>query len=167
MWAIRMNNDVLNHILHEHRHLTNLFDDVYQTFAKLAEGSLEHQEREDALANAAEDLSIALDEMIAHFNEEEEVFFGEIESRFPDLTPEVAQLVTNHETMAGHTRWLLTFLARKERDLSGFQEALLVVSAMREEIRNHTEAESRVYGDALSRMDSDDRAQMLHQLKSL
>lgn len=162
-----MENDVLSHILHEHRHLTHLFDDVYETFAKLAEGSLDHQEREDALANAAEDLSVALEEMITHFNEEEEVFFVEIESRFPDLAPEIAQLITNHETMAEHTRWLLTFLARSERDLLGFQQALEVVTAMRGEIRIHTEAESRVYGDALRRMDDLERAQMLNQLRSL
>jgi len=162
-----MSEDVFDHILHEHRHLLRLFDDVHQTFSKVSAGHLAEEDREDALLSATEDLEIALEDMILHFNQEEEVLFVEIGQRFPDLKQGIESLVMNHEKIAEHTRWLLTFSASRGHTQARFSEALKVVALVRDAITSHTHDESRIYGEALSRMDAPARTQMLNEMKGL
>ena len=78
-------SDLLDWAHHEHEHLTKLFDDLRATFNKIAVGELEGAQREEALDQAVDDLEGALEDMLEHFNEEEEVYFLAIEARFPEF----------------------------------------------------------------------------------
>ncbi len=162
-----MSDDVLKHILHEHRHLVRLFDDAYESFSKISRSELDDSELNEALQTAADDLEVALEDMITHFNQEEEVLFVEIENRFPSMAEAIESLVQNHEAIAADTRWLLAFSGRRNHKSAEFEEALSVVSRVRDAISAHTRDEARIYGEALSLMDEASRAKMLDEMKEL
>ena len=76
-------SDLIDTVHHEHDHLGKLFDDLEETFEDLASGDMDSSRYVEVVESASGDLEVALDEMLHHFNQEEEVFFVEIEERFP------------------------------------------------------------------------------------
>lgn len=160
------NEKLINHIHHEHDHLTRLFDDVYKTFEKLNDGVLDDEG--EALESAAEDLQVALDEMMQHFAEEEEVLFVEIEKNFPAMAEEIAELVETHEDICDQTRWLQRLLTKSPdaiREESA--RALEVLDGLRDDVRKHSDAEAGVYNKALKQLPPADRRRMMETLQSI
>lgn len=162
-----MNNEkLINHIHHEHDHLTRLFDDVYRTFEKLSEGALDDET--EALESASDDLRIALDEMMQHFAEEEEVLFVEIEKHFPQMSDEIASLVQTHEAICDETRWLQKLLTKSPDAIrEECSSALDVLDNLREDVRAHSKAESQVYNNALRQLPPSERRRMMQTLQSI
>ena len=160
--------DVIHHIQAEHRHLTQLFDDIQLTFERLAATDAKAADEADVLECAAEDLEVALDEILAHFSDEEEIFFVEISKRLPGTEGDLQELVNNHETICDHTRWLHTFLSQNPNAIQeGVDDALAVIRQVSNEIRLHTQTEARVYGDALEAMDAKESAELLKRLNEI
>lgn len=161
-------SELIDHIHHEHDHLTRLFEDVSSTFEKLQRGELEGDDRTEALQSASDDLRLALDEMMQHFAEEEEVLFVEIESQFPDMAPEIARLTETHEVICRDTRWLQTLLSQQPRAIEQqVARAIEVLQNLHLEVRDHSAAETKVYSEALGKLPPDRRRRMLEALNSI
>ena len=99
-------SDVLDAVQHEHAHLRKLFDDIADTFRDIRDGATHQPAKKEAVEMAKQNLEMALDEMLEHFDEEEEVLFVAIEERYPDLEGEIQALVDAHEKLCEKTRWL-------------------------------------------------------------
>ena len=159
-------NEVLGHIEVEHAHLSRLFEDLRQTFETVAENGV--VTNEDALVTAAEDLEDALEEMLHHFEQEEQVLFVQIRERFPDMAGDIVGLVDTHELICSHTRWLQELLGGdRARLIAQMDQALVVIRDVASQVAGHTHAETRVYGEALSKLSPKDRRAMLEMLQGL
>ncbi len=160
------NTKLINHIHHEHEHLTRLFDDVHRTFKKLSEGVLDDET--EALESASEDLRVALDEMMEHFAEEEEVLFIEIEKHFPAMSERIAALVQTHENICDQTRWLQKLLTKSPETIHDEADrALAVLDGLRDDVREHSKSEASVYNEALRQLPPSDRRRMMETMQSI
>lgn len=160
--------ELIDQLHHEHAHLTRIFAELSQTFRRVAAGDVHDDDCDDALATAAEDLRAALDEMLHHFSQEEEILFVEIVERFPELSGEIVRLEKNHESIAGHARSLLSLLGRGPQSFRDeYERAIQTLSLVSQEVTQHTLDEAQVYGDALKRLAPDERRAMLEQLRKI
>ncbi len=156
--------DVISHIEHEHSHLTRLFADIDRAFRQVNQDGV--QASEDALSTVSEDLEHAMEEMLDHFAEEEQVLFAHIEERFPEMESEIVALVQAHELICDRTRWLQQLLnADRSKLESEMAKALEIIHQLADEVAKHTEAESRVYTTALSQMSASERRELLENLQ--
>ncbi|MBA2661355.1 MAG: hemerythrin domain-containing protein [Bradymonadaceae bacterium] len=161
-------SDLIDRVHHEHEHLCRLFDDLHERFEKIAAGEFEDQSRDEIVEMAAEDLAVALDEMLHHFNQEEEIFFVDIETRFPELGAEVARLVEAHETMCERTRWLQQQFKKNAATLAVNVEPILeVLRGMKELVRQHTVEEQKLFDVVLSRIPPAERIILLREMQSI
>lgn len=160
--------DLIDQLHHEHAHLNRLFAELATTFEEVAAGDVTGDDCDDALATAAEDLTVALDEMLRHFSQEEEILFVELAARFPELRDDIQALEQNHESITTHTRWLLAMLARGYASFrEEYESAVERLAAVSREVSQHTLDEVRVYDDALKLLDPDERRAMLEQLQQI
>lgn len=161
-------SDLIDLVHHEHHHMTKLFGDLRATFTRLGSDELEPAERQDLLETAQEDLRAAFDELLHHFDQEEEVFFVEIERRFPELADDIAGLVRTHEYVCERTRWLqqlltqgigaiVAHLPRVGETLTTLQQALV----------SHTLVEDELFGAALRKMSAPEREALLRRMREL
>lgn len=158
--------DLIEQLHHEHAHLNRLFTELSETFSHIAASRVD--DVDDALATAADDLNVALDEMLHHFSQEEEILFVELVQRFPEMRVEIERLEKNHENIAEHTRWLLSLLGRgPEAFKKDCDRAIEVVAAVTREVTQHTNDEARIYGEALRRLGPDERRAMMEQLQQI
>lgn len=153
---------------HEHAHLQRLFSDIASSFEKIVAGETDVEAESEMLESAADELGVALEEMLHHFNQEEEVLFVELEERFPELDDDVRGLVESHETMCEKTRSLkrriggpLDEIADEARDI------LEVLREMNDLLQQHTEEENRIFGLALEKMPEDDQQEMLDEMRRI
>ena len=161
-------SDLIDRVQHEHNHLTRLFDDINVTFETLADGDVEAELRQEIIESAAEDLRIGLEEMLHHFDQEEEVFFVEIERRYPDLAEEIALLVETHEFICERTRALQKYLHLAPDILARrVGEAREIIDMVRSTLAIHTRDENRIFGDALQRMSSAERKELLGEMQKI
>ncbi len=162
------NNELIDQLHHEHAHLTRLFTELSQTFRRVASSDVDDDDWDDALTTAAEDLGAALDEMLHHFSQEEEILFVEIAERFPEFSDEISRLERNHESIVGHARNLLSLLGRGPQSFRDeYERAIQILSLVSEEVTQHTLDEAKVYGDALKKLAPAERRAMLEQLKQI
>lgn len=91
---------------HEHEHMFKLFEDLDQTFRRLARQKLKGAQLGEALEQAIDDLNGALEDTLEHFGEEEEVYFSAIEAHVPALAPQIVELVDAHESICTQIRQL-------------------------------------------------------------
>lgn len=161
-------SDLVDLVHHEHDHLRRLFEDVADSFSKLAGGTLDEPVRSEMLESTSDDLELALDEMLHHFNQEEEVFFVEIERRFPDLADDIAALAEAHELMCERTRWLHRQLHQSDEHIAEHLDDILeVVRQMGDILSEHTKQEDRLFGTALSQMSADERDDLLAEMRRI
>ncbi|MFW6053836.1 MAG: hemerythrin domain-containing protein [Persicimonas sp.] len=161
-------SDLIDLVHHEHDHLNKLFEDLSGTFEKIARGELDEPRRDEVLDTAADDLQLALDEMLHHFNQEEEVFFVAIEQRFPQLSDDITKLANAHELMCDRTRWLHRQLG-KSRTTFGerIDEIMKVVKQMHQLVKQHTTNENRLFGEALQKMPAEERESLLEDMRRI
>lgn len=153
---------------HEHLHLSRLFDDLRVTFNRIALGELEGSEREDALDQAVEDLEVALDDMLEHFNEEEEVYFVAIEQRFPEYSEQISALKAAHEDICTKTQTLQRHLGNQRDKIETMSVALIaLVNEVAVAVERHNGAEHEIFDLALARLSEDDRLELMVRKKSL
>lgn len=161
-------SDLIEVFHHEHDHLRKLFEDIGHTFEKLAGGELEEPRRTEVAETAADDLALALEEMLHHFNQEEEVFFVEIERQYPETADAIAELASAHELMGEKTRWLHRQLSRSPDAIAdNVDEIRNVVKQMRELLVEHTENERRLFDSVLENMDAEDRDSLLQEMRRI
>lgn len=91
---------------HEHEHMFKLFEDLDQTFRRLARQKLKGAQLGEALEQAIDDLNGALEDTLEHFGEEEEVYFSAIEAHVPALAPQISELIDAHEDICAKIRQL-------------------------------------------------------------
>ena len=91
---------------HEHEHMFKLFEDLDQTFRRLARQKLKGAQLGEALEQAVDDLNGALEDTLEHFGEEEEVYFSAIETHVPALAPQIQELIDAHEGICAQIRQL-------------------------------------------------------------
>lgn len=161
-------SDLIEVVHHEHDHLLRLFEDIGDTFEKISRGELDEPRREDILDTASDELQVALDEMLHHFNQEEEVFFVEIEKRRPDLAEDIAELASAHELMCDRTRWLHRQL-KQSRDTIAERadEIQKVVRQMRELLGEHTTNENGLFDTVLENMPPEERESLLAEMRRI
>lgn len=153
---------------HEHDHLQRLFADIAGSFEKIVAGESDVESESDELEAAADDLEVTLEEMLHHFNQEEEVFFVGLEERFPELSEDIEGLVDAHETMCEKTRWLKRRIGGP-LDRVG-EEADQILSVLREMnglLEEHTEEENRIFGLALEKMPEDEQEKLLAEMRRI
>lgn len=164
-------SDLVEWATHEHVHLSRLFDDLRATFNAMAQGEWEEEEREEALSQALEDLDGALEDMLEHFNEEEEVYFLAIEQRFPEYGESIEALVKAHEAICDRVQQLQQQLAREEwggssdRELSA--RLIALVNSLALEVERHNEREQEVFSRALQRLSPDERVALMDHKHAL
>ena len=155
-------------VRHEHDHLKRLFEDIASSFEKLAAEDESIDDRKQMLESAADDLGMALEEMLHHFNQEEEVFFVDLEERFPELSDDIEQLALAHETMCDKTRWLQQRIGSETEDITeGLDEILDVLREMAELLDEHTREENRIFGLALEKVPEDEQQQLLDEMRKI
>lgn len=161
-------SDLIEWAHHEHAHLSKMFDDLRTTFNDMAVGALEGERREEALDQAVEDLEVALDDMLEHFNEEEEVYFLAIEQRFPEFGEAIGELVSAHERICERTRKLQRHLSARPEDLDQMSAALIaLVNELALEVERHNESEQEIFQRALERLSADERLALLDRKQAL
>ena len=161
-------SDLIDLVHHEHDHLVKLFEDIGDTFEQLAEGNISEARYREIVESAGDDLQVALEEMLHHFNQEEEVFFVEIESRFPELASDIEQLAETHDEMCQRTRWLQKQLKQAPESIDdNAEEIMAVVRRMTESLYEHTTNEHELFDTALRNMSSDDREELLDEMRRI
>lgn len=164
-------SDLVEWATHEHEHLSKLFDDLRATFNRLATGELSDEAHDEALAQALDDLEGALDDMLEHFNEEEEVYFVAIRQRFPELATAVDELVTAHEQICGRTQRLQRQVATSQRGSGGgaqMSAALIaLVNELALEVERHNVQEQAILSQALRRLSPDERIVLMDDKRAL
>jgi hemerythrin-like domain-containing protein len=164
----KASSDLIEVVHNEHDHLLKLFEDIGQTFEKVAAGEFDEARREDVLETASDDLQLALDEMLHHFNQEEEVFFVEIEKRFPELSDDIEGLADAHELMCDRTRWLHRQLNQSRDTITERSDQIMkVVKQMRQLLGQHTTNETRLFDTALESMPPEERESLLAEMRRL
>ena len=165
-------SDLLDWTHHEHEHLSKLFDDLRATFNRLALGDVESAEREEMLGQAMEDLEGALEDMLEHFNEEEEVYFLAIEQRFPEFGEAIAELVSAHESICTSTRRLRRHIAGAALPSEGGIEAMsaaliAMVNELARDVERHNAAEHAVFSQALRQLSPHERIAIMDRKRAL
>ena len=161
-------SDILEWAEHEHAHMDRLFQDLRETFARIAASDVSDAQAREAVDQAVDDLRGALDDMLEHFNEEEEVYFVAIEGRFPELGPQVARLVHTHESICRKVKRMTHQLAKPlpqvREEVKGLSTQLdeLVVT-----LEDHNEEEQVIFATALKRLSSDERVELLDKKMAL
>lgn len=164
----KASSDLIEIVHNEHDHLLKLFEDIGQTFEKVAAGELDEARREDVLETASDDLQLALDEMLHHFNQEEEVFFVEIEKRFPEMSDDISRLADAHELMCDRTRWLHRQLNQSRDTIAEHSDQIMkVVKQMRQLLGQHTTNETRLFDAALESMPPEERESLLAEMRRI
>lgn len=164
--SVHGGSDLIDVVHHEHSHLCRLFDDIAATFEKIVRGELAEARRHELLASAQEDLEMVLEEMLHHFNQEEEVFFVEIERQFPEYADEIARLVDAHELICERTRWLSRRLKTPRSALGEHADEILeVLLQMSELVRDHALNENQLFDNALQRMPATQRDQLRDEIR--
>lgn len=161
-------SDLIDQVHHEHAHLRRLFDDLATSFARIAAGEIGEKNKRDVVSAASEDLEVALDDMLEHFDQEEEVFFVEIERRFPELKPRIEILIAAHEEMTQRTRWLHEQLGKSPAELSRNLEVMVdVLGAMSQLVEDHTEEETALFDDVLQKIPEGERRGLLKKMRQI
>lgn len=161
-------SDLIDAVHHEHAHMRRLFVDLVSSFESIARGEVDEESREEVVSVASEDLEVALEDMLHHFNQEEEIFFIELEQRFPFVRPRVESLVDAHETMSKRTRWLQEQLARPPEELMRNLEVILdVLHTMARLVDEHTQEEAELFNTVLEAMSPEERRDLLERMREL
>ena len=161
-------SDLIDIVHHEHDHLRRLFEDISTSFEAVAEGEEQLEEKREELDTAAEDLSVALDEMLHHFTQEEEVFFVDLEQRFPELGDDIDQLAEAHHEMCKRTQWLQQQLSADiDAMADNVDEIREVLEGMVKRLEEHTAEENRIFGLALQRMPREEQDELLDEMRKI
>lgn len=161
-------SDLLDIVHHEHTHLRRLFDDLLTNFESLQSERLGEVQEIELINSAAEDLDVVLEDMLEHFNQEEEVFFVELEERFPPLRPRIEKLVKAHETMSQRMRWLKEQTRKDPKELRRNVAIILdVVRTMAQLVEEHTKDETELFEMALENVSGDERKAMLERMRQI
>lgn len=161
-------SDLIDKVHHEHAHLRRLFDDLAESFADIAAGDRDEASRRQVVTEASKELELALEDMLHHFDQEEEVFFVEIEARFPDLKPRIEELVEAHEVMSQRTRWLHEQLDRSPKAIARDLEVIVdVLRSMASLVEEHTQMESKLFDDVLQKIPADERRGLLEKMREI
>ena len=168
MTAQDQKSDLIDTVHHEHHHLVKLFDDIEDTFDALAAGDMDKSQHMNVVESASGDLKVALDEMLHHFNQEEEVFFVEIEKRFPEVADTIEELTAAHEVMCERTRWLHRQIGQPPTEIKEKADEIReVIHQMRVTLAEHTENETELFDSVLRRMSSGEREELLDEMRRL
>ncbi len=166
--AKEQTSDLIDTVHHEHAHLRRLFDDLASSFAAISAGEVGESNQRQVVASASEDLEVALEDMLEHFNQEEEVFFIEIEKRFPELKPRIDGLVEAHEEMSQRMRWLQEQLGKSPEELARDLEVVVdVLRSMAQLVEQHTQEESTLFDDVLEKIPASERKGMLEKMRQI
>jgi hemerythrin-like domain-containing protein len=161
-------SDLIDLVHHEHHHMTRLFEDLRETFERLASEDLEPELRREIVETAHDDLQTAFDELLHHFSQEEEVFFVELEKKFPALGDDIAELVATHEFVCDRTRWLQKVLHQDASAIAGnVQRVRDVLTTLESTLVDHTNAENEILGSALRDMTPEERNQLLEKMRAV
>lgn len=161
-------SDLIDQVHHEHAHLRRLFDDLAASFAEIAAGEVGEKNQREVVSAASEELEVALDDMLEHFDQEEEVFFIEIEKRFPELKPRIEALVEAHEEMTQRTRWLHKQLGKSPEELARDLEVVVdVLRSMAQLVDDHTQEETALFDDVLKKIPAGERRGLLEKMRQI
>jgi len=165
-------SDLVEWANHEHVHLSKLFDDLRQTFNDMAQGELEGDALQEALSVALDDLDGALEDMLEHFNEEEEVYFQAIEQRFPQYASQIDALVCAHEEICKKIRTLQQCVREYEQPMKGGYKELsarliALVNSLALAVERHNKEEQDVFEGALKHLSVDEQIALLEQKQAL
>ncbi len=161
-------SDLIDAVHHEHEHLRRLFKDLAGSFQSLARGEMKREERQEMVTGAAEDLEVALEDMLEHFNQEEEVFFVVLEERFPEMKDEIHGLIKGHETMSQRARWLHEQLTRPIDEMERNVDVVLdVVQSLARLVEEHTRDETAFLDSVLNKVPSEERRQWLEKMREI
>lgn len=161
-------SDLIDIVHHEHDHLRRLFQDISTSFEAVAGGEVELKDKREELDTAAEDLSVALEEMLHHFTQEEEVFFVDLERRFPELSDDIEELTAAHEAMCERTQWLQQQLSADIDEMAdNVGDILDVLDEMVKRLEEHTAEENRIFGLALQRMPREEQDELLDEMRKI
>lgn len=161
-------SDVLDAVEHEHAHLRRLFDDIAETFRAIRDEQDDEPSKKEAVEMATDNLEMALDEMLEHFDEEEEVLFVAIENRYPDVRDEIGELVDAHERICERTRWLQQRMrAEKESVFKELDEILEVVDEVKELLTQHTQDEQQLFQQVLEVLPEGERKWLLKEMRHI
>ncbi|TXD39339.1 hypothetical protein FRC98_02770 [Lujinxingia vulgaris] len=161
-------SDLIDRVHHEHVHLRRLFEDLAGTFERIGAEQTSAERKRELIESASEDMEVALDDMLEHFNQEEEIFFVEIEERFPVLSDRIEALVKGHELMGQRTRWLHEQLGKSAEEIGRNLTVILdVVRSMARMIEEHTEEETALFDDVLTKIPADERRALLEKMREI
>jgi iron-sulfur cluster repair protein YtfE (RIC family) len=161
-------SDLLEWAEHEHAHLDRLFHDLRETFAQVAEGDVGDEHAAELIDQAVDDLRGALDDMLEHFNEEEEVFFVAIEGRFPELGDQITQLVHTHESICRRVKRMTHQLSRPLPQVRADVRSLSVqLDELVGTLEEHNDEEQKIFAAALKNLTSDERIELLDKKLAL
>ncbi len=145
-----------------------MFEDIRSTFEQISTGQLEGARRHELLESAAEDLEVGLDEMLHHFDQEEEVFFVEIEKKFPELADDIQALVNAHEFLCARTKQLKSLVSRDADTMERHaDEAFGMIQELQATLVEHTHDENRIFATALKKMDPNERRELLAEMQKI
>lgn len=162
-----MKSDLIDLVHHEHDHMARLFGDLCATFGQFATGDLDDEEVADAIDTAQDDLAAAYDELLEHFSREEEVFFVRMETRFPELREEIAELVRTHEFVCDRTRWLRAVLRDRDAMMAKLPQVRETLTTLQTTLHHHTTVENEIFGHALRQMTVNEREALLQEMRAV
>jgi iron-sulfur cluster repair protein YtfE (RIC family) len=156
--------DLLGVVEHEHDHLVRMFTDIRSQFDSIAS---EDSPPQDFYREAIDDLDTALEEMLEHFDQEEQIVFPAIEGFRPDLAARISKLACVHEEICSKTRRLREVMCDMDELTSDPEEARSLVEFLCHTLTAHMTAEFELFVDALKDVDAAERQALLLKLASI
>lgn len=159
--------DLIEHFQHEHVHLNRLLTDVAETFGHIAAGTLRDEALEDAVETALGDLEEVLEEMLHHFDHEEEVFFVFIAQRFPEYADRIATLTASHEEMYELTKTLQRQVSERRQLVDRAPLLRSRLQRLQALVDEHNTQEGEVFARTIETLSRDDRRRLFEELRRL
>jgi iron-sulfur cluster repair protein YtfE (RIC family) len=157
-------DELKQRILVDHAHLDRTFESLEATLEAARGGS-----STDYLADATDDLSFALDEMLEHFGIEEEAIFLQIRAEVPALSQRIDALEAAHEVMCSKTSRLrkLVGAAKAGYKPLDLDECLQLTRETKNLLTTHNRQEIEVFFHALDAMRDQARTRLIDDLERL
>lgn len=156
--------ELIDLITKEHDHLSRFFADLNTRFYDLENESIDA----DFLENTRCDLEFGIEEMLHHFDQEEEVLFIEIVKRLPEEKEKVQKLIRMHEFICDQTRDLQQVLQSTVDELPEQIPYIHdLVSTIRGALRTHARQEDVFFHRIFENLNATDSAWLLTEIAKI
>lgn len=150
----------------EHDHFEKMFSDLRETFRRVVMQDLSLTEQPDILETALQDLQFLVDEMLEHFEEEEELLFVTVLHQMPDQSSKVDELIMAHDDMCVKLCRIEGLVHNEAEEVE--RRAMRIydlLSGLSKDVQKHATEEDQLVYTLLQRLNAGDCERLLQELR--